>query len=217
MRLRRLEILGAWLGVWTPPRGADVPPVPWRAVAAGAAVLVVALGVAAAVLIPQVSNDRQERGERERRIAAERHAEQLATADREQRPRTGRGTPDPPGAPATRRVETRSALLASAQAAIGADAVRRTDRDIKGVDCEPFPRTLRRVVPVEQLARPAGAYQCVAITARFQQGDERREGIIGIPFRLVVRFKEGRYAWCRVVPLSDRDRLTHPLPAACRV
>ncbi len=217
MRLGRLEILGAWLGVWTPPRGAEVPPVPWRAVAAGAAVLVVGVGVAAAVLVPQVSGDRQERGERERRIAAERHAEQLATAGREQRPRTGRGTPDPLGAPAERRVETRSALLASAQAAIGADAGRRTDRDIRGVDCEAFPRTLRRVVPVEQLRRPAGAYQCVAVTARFDQGDERRDGIIGIPFRLVVRFTEGRYAWCRVVPLSDRDRLTHPLPAACRV
>ena len=217
VRLRRLEILGAWLGVWTPPRGAEVPPVPWRAVAAGAAALVVALGVGAALLIPQLSEDRRERGERERRIAAERHAEQLATADREQAPRTGRGTPDPLGAPEARRTEARSALLAAAQAAIGTDAGRRTDRTIRGVDCEAFPRTLRRVVPVEELERPAGAYQCVAVTARFEQGDERREGIIGMPFRLVVRFKEGRYAWCRVVPLSDRDRLTHPLPAACRL
>ena len=35
-RLGRLEVLGAWLGVWTPPRGAVVPPVPWRPIAAAA-------------------------------------------------------------------------------------------------------------------------------------------------------------------------------------
>ena len=57
-------------------------------------------------------------------------------------------------------------------------------------------------------------YQCVAVTSRFGEGDQR--GVIGIPFRLVADFAAGRYAFCRVVPLSDRDRLTHPLPRACR-
>jgi hypothetical protein len=41
--------------------------------------------------------------------------------------------------------------------------------------------------------------------------------VIGIPFRLVADFDRGRYAFCRVVPLSDRDRLAHPLPDACRL
>jgi hypothetical protein len=43
-----------------------------------------------------------------------------------------------------------------------------------------------------------------------------QEGVIGIPFRLVAEFTRGRYAFCRVVPLSDQDRLSHPLPDACR-
>jgi hypothetical protein len=39
-------VLGAWLGVWTPPREADVPPIPWRKVALGAAAVAVAAGLA---------------------------------------------------------------------------------------------------------------------------------------------------------------------------
>src|SRR5687768_239009 len=101
-RLGRLEILGAWLGLWTPPRDAVVPPVPWRKIAVGAAVLVVALGAAAALLLPGLAEDRQAAREREQRAEAERYATTLATADREQRPRRGSGQPDPRGAAARR-------------------------------------------------------------------------------------------------------------------
>lgn len=206
-----METLGAWLGVWTPPREAEVPPVPWRKIVIGGAVLVVVLGVAAALIVPRVTDTKEQARERERRAASERRAEFLAMVDREQAPRTGRGPLD------RGRVRERAALLAAAETAIADDARRRTDREIRGTECEPFPRSLRRADPVEQLSRRAAAYDCVAVTARFRQGDERREGLIGIPFRLVVRFADGRYAWCRIVPLGDRDRLTHPLPDACRL
>jgi hypothetical protein len=36
-------------------------------------------------------------------------------------------------------------------------------------------------------------------------------------FRLVARFAAGRYVWCRTIPPGDRDRLSHPLPNACRL
>jgi len=49
------------------------------------------------------------------------------------------------------------------------------------------------------------------VTARFDTG------AIGVPFRLVARFRHGRYAFCEIVPLGDRDRLSHPLPDACRL
>jgi hypothetical protein len=51
-RLSRFELLGAWLGLWTAPRDVEVPPVPWRRIAVVAAVLVAAVGIAAAVLVP---------------------------------------------------------------------------------------------------------------------------------------------------------------------
>ena len=48
MKASKLEILGAWLGIWTPPRDVEVPPVPWRKV--GYVALGV-LAVAAAVAV----------------------------------------------------------------------------------------------------------------------------------------------------------------------
>jgi type II secretory pathway pseudopilin PulG len=210
-RLGRMEVLGAWLRLWTPPRDAVVPPVPRRAIAVATVVLVAVLGVAAALLLPGVAADRRAARERAERAQAERHAAFLASVDREQRPRIRSGRRDPgPGAPAGRRVAARQALVAAAAAGIERDARGRTPKRIDGVECEPFPRTVNGTPPATDLARTAAAYDCVAVTSRFENG------IIGMSFRLVADFQRGSIAWCRIVPLGDRDRLTHPLPGACR-
>ena len=195
-RLGRLEVLGAWLGVWTPPRDAVVPPVPWRAIAVGSVVLVVVVGAAAALFLPGIVQDRQAAEGRERRAAAERYAATLASAEREQRPQRGRARADPgEGATPARRMTARSELLVSAETGIARDAAARTGRRIRGVDCEPFPRTLDDAAPVADLSRRAAAYDCVAVTARFDRGSpEAGKGIIGIPFRLVARFASGKLA-----------------------
>jgi len=215
-RLGRLEVLGAWLGVWTPPRGATVPPVPWRKLAIAGVLLAAALVLAGVLLVPSVVDRRERADERAREEAQRRHAAMLAAAEREQRPRSGRGTADPgAGAPAARRVRARAALLSEAREGLLADAAARRAGRVRGLDCEPFPRGSSPRPPVRELRRRAAAYQCVAVTSRFGEGSA--EGVIGIPFRLVAHFARGRYAFCRVVPLSDRDRLTHPLPDACRL
>jgi hypothetical protein len=216
-RLGRLEVLGAWLRVWTPPRGAAVPPVPWRALAVLGALLAVALLAGAVLLVPSIVGDRERADERAREAAQRRHAQALADADREQRPRTGRGRAAPgAAAPAARRTRAREALLAEAREALQADAAIRGAGRVRGLDCEPFPRGSAPRPPVGDLAVRQAQYQCVAVTSRFGEGTEQ-EGVIGIPFRLVADFDRGRYAFCRVVPLSDRDRLAHPLPDACRL
>jgi len=215
-RLGRLEVLGAWLRLWTPPRDAVVPPVPWRALAIAGALLAAAVLAAAVLLLPGIAERRHRAGDRAREAAQRRHAEALATADREQRPRSGRGPADPGAeAPAVRRLRARAGLLAVAQGALRADALTRDAGAVHGLDCEPFPRGSAPRPPVEDLRRKAAVFQCVAVTSRFGAGTGQR-GVIGIPFRLVTDFAGGRYAFCRVVPLSDRDRLTHPLPAACK-
>jgi hypothetical protein len=203
--VRRIEILGAWLGLWTPPRGEVVPPVPWRAVAIGAVALAAVLGAAAALVLPDVAADRRAAREREARAEAARHAALLASVDREQRPRVRHARP-------ARTVAARHAMVAAASSGIARDARRRTTKKILGVECEVFPRTVGGTDPVADLARPAGAYDCVAVTAQLPGG-----GIIGMNFRLVARFRQGRYAWCRTIPLGDEDRLTHPLPDACQL
>jgi hypothetical protein len=215
-RLGFFEVLGAWLGLWTPPRDTVVPPVPWRKIAIGGGLLVVALGAAAAIVIPEVVEDRQAASERERRAEAARHAAFLESVDREQRPRRGRGEVDPgSGARPGERMVARSALLTSAEAGIARDASGRTRKPIRGVECNPFPRSLDDVEPAAELHRAAGSYQCVAVTSRFGEGSG--EGVIGMPFRLIVHFDRGRFAFCRIVPLGDKDRLSHPLPDACRL
>src|ERR687898_842226 len=122
-RLGRLEVLGAWLGVWTPPRGAVVPPVPWRAIAVCAGLLAIGLLVGAALLVPGAVDDRRQADERAREAAQRRHAQALETADREQRPRTGHGATDPGrGSAQALRIRSRDALLAMAHEALRADA-----------------------------------------------------------------------------------------------
>ena len=72
--------------------------------------------------------------------------------------------------------------------------------------------------PTADLARAAATFDCVAVTSRFGGEDQAGgRGIIGMPFRLLLDFRRGRYAFCRIVPLGDKDRLTHPLPRACRL
>jgi hypothetical protein len=215
-QLGRLEVMGAWLGVWTPPRGAVVPPVPWRPLAIAGALFAAALLVAAVLLVPGIAQHRERADDRAREAAQRRHAQALAGAEREQRPRTGRGVTDP-GAEASdqSRLQARAALLSVAQGALRDDAAGRGAGRIQGADCEPFPRGSAPRPPVEDLSVKRAAYECVAVTSRFGEGDQK--GVIGIPFRLVADFARGRYSFCRVVPLSDRDRLTHPLPEACRL
>ena len=197
-RLSRWEILGAWLRLWTPPREAVVPPVPWRKVAVGGVLVLAATAVGLVVLL-NAESGRDAADRRAARAAVERHAAFLADVDRRQAPRHGRAAAD------AASVRTRRALLDAAEADISAGA---DDRD---VDCEPFPKTLDTTPPADDVARAAAAFDCIAVESRFDTG------AIGTPFRLVVHFDTGRYAWCEIVPLGDRDRLNHPLPAACRV
>jgi len=53
------EVLGAWLHVWTPPRGVAVPPVPWRWVAAAGAGLVALVAVVVLVVAPKVDEGKR--------------------------------------------------------------------------------------------------------------------------------------------------------------
>lgn len=212
-----MELVAARLGIWTPPRGVVVPPLSWRKVVAVAVGVVAALVALVLLVVLPAAENRDIAQRRTRHAAAERHAAFLESVDRDQRPHRGTGPPDP-GRTATPqdRIAARAALLESAGRLIRRDA--RTSKRILEVACEPFPRVLGSRKPTEELARRAATYECTAATARF--GDSSTPGgagIIGIPIRLVTHFDTGRLAWCRVIPLADRDRLAHPLPKACRL
>jgi hypothetical protein len=211
-RLGWWEVLGAWLGLWTPPRGVVVPPPPWRRIAVGAAVLLLLAIATAVVVLPRVGERRAAARQRTARADARHHAAFLESVDRQQRPRHGRGDRDPDGAGPAERRRARAALLDTARSGIARDARSRTPKPVRGVDCERFPRALDKTPPARDLTVAWATYDCVAVTSRLVGG----QGIIGMPFRLLLDFEHGRFAWCRIVPLGDQDRLEHPLPRACR-
>jgi len=210
------ELLGAWLQVWTPPRGAVIPPVPWRRLVWLAAALIAAATLIAVLVVPGMARDRAAAQERERRAQIAHHSAFLASVDRAQTARYGRGKRDPgAGALDATRMARRAALVSAAGSTIRSDAATATDKPIRNVVCEPFPRTLDTVAPSDDLSRTTAGYDCTAVTASINSS-ATGSGLIGIPFRLVVRFSTGTFAWCQIVPLGDRDRLSHPLPSACR-
>ena len=75
-QLTRWETVGAWLHVWTPPKGLDVPPIPWRKLALWGGVGLVVAGAAAAIAVPRIDQRKQEgAAERAREAAAADNAE----------------------------------------------------------------------------------------------------------------------------------------------
>src|SRR4051794_38918730 len=59
-RANPLEIVGAWLHVWVPPRDAYVPPVPWKKLAIGFAGVLALTGIALALLVPRINSHKQQ-------------------------------------------------------------------------------------------------------------------------------------------------------------
>src|SRR2546421_2695987 len=94
-RLSRFETLGAWLHVWTPPRDAVVPPVPWRRIAVGAAIAAAILGGLAAWLVPRINQAKHSHAAAERRAAAAVSTRERRILERDQRLHSGRAASRP--------------------------------------------------------------------------------------------------------------------------
>ena len=183
--------------------------------------LVLAIGGAAAAL-PGMLESKEEQAAAERREQAERRAELVRRLEREQRPRVRRfASPAPAGAPAAEQLDARAALMDELPAEILADARERVrsgqlDGPIRGVECEPFPRSVDAVGADEDLSRRTGRYACVAVTAEFGTGEAGATGVIGHQYRSEVDFQTGRYAFCKVSGQAgpSREQLA-TTPKAC--
>lgn len=188
-RASRLETLGAWLHLWTPPRDCEVPPVPWRTVAAGAGALVL-LGVFVALVIaPAIDERKDESAAERRRIEDRERAVRRERQRREQRAFTGRLT-----------------TLGAVEARIGADAKRRFDADGRPAECEP--------VAGADAAAASVLYDC-HVTVREIVGAGEQEGATGaltIPYRARLDSARDRYAFCKVNPRPGEQALRAPDP-----
>jgi hypothetical protein len=204
-KLSRVEIVGAWLGLWEPPRDARVPPVPWRTLALALLALAAVGGAAAAVIAPRVDDAKDRSSARERAALAERAAARRARTIREQRPRRG----------AAAGADSRGEVLTAVEAAIGADARKRFNPRARAAICDP-------VIGADLAADRVG-YECTS-AIRDIVGAGEQEGAIGtlaIPFRAVVDHRARTYVFCKVNPPPSEQVIPDPrtivrLPRACR-
>ena len=151
--------------------------------------------------------------------------ERRRQVEREQAAKTARIEP-------ARDVADRRALLRSVQSSILRDARARVKAKkmrgpIRRVVCEP---TTKSIVdgraPERDLSRPRGVYSCTAVTNELELKHKRRghppaTGYTGHPFRAVVNFDSGEYAWCKRNLAPGEGGIIDPraivgLPAECK-
>jgi hypothetical protein len=187
-RLTRWEMVGAWLHIWTPPKGLDVPPVPWRQLAVWGAVLAVVIGGVAAVAVPKIDTAKKEG-------AAERAAAQR-TADNAERARLRADqkvhfVTAPNGIPLVGYLET--AITADAKQRAAAKTI---DGPVLKTQCQP--------ASADVIAFPfSRVYKCFVVSASGLHGEGKDILGTGYPFVATVYTKNRRLAWCKENPHAD--------------
>jgi hypothetical protein len=161
---------------------------------------------------------------KDRRAAAERERQAQLTAERVQRLRAEQQPRFRRRAPAGRDVAARSALVAALPATIQADARKRVaagalDGPIRSVECEPYPRSVDGRGAHLDPSQPTGRYSCIAVTREVQPTERNEGAVIGHPYRVMVDFDSGRYAFCKVSgrpgEFSISAKIPAPVPDAC--
>jgi len=215
--LNRWEIVGAWLHIWTPPRDAHVPPVPWRKVALVGAGLALAVAAFVAFAVPAIDESKD-------RSAAEARREHAAVVAAERRRLTVDGRPHRGRAERPANLDARNAsaqvaarhdLVLDLQSAIQADALARVRAGrlrgpIAATTCRPYPNTPTRKAAETDVTLPALGYECLA----------RREADVafGYQFLAVADFEKFTFTWCKVAPSvgeGGRALAIVPVPDAC--
>jgi hypothetical protein len=182
------------------------------------ALLPVAIVALALLLGPGIDESKDERAQAERERLARLDAERTQRLRAEQRPRFGRG------APAGDSLARRAALVGTLPAAVRADARRRVaagslDGPIRSVRCEPFPRTADGRGAHLDPAQETGRYSCLAVTREVEATASNEAAAIGHPYRAMVNFDTGRYAFCKVSGRPGEGSISRddvvPVPAVC--
>jgi hypothetical protein len=193
-RLTRWEILGAWLHVWTAPKGLEVPPVPWRKVALWGAAAAVLIAGALALIIPPLNQSKREGDAARARETAAALAAERTRLRADQRVHTLQVTPAD-GAPVEK------ALVAALEAAITADA---RDRARQGTIKGPVVGTACEAGGEAVIQFPQSrVYKCFVTTEAGLHGQGGDVLAAGYSFVATVYTKAGRVAWCKENPQPD--------------
>jgi hypothetical protein len=212
------EIIGAWLRIWTPPRDAYVPPVPWRKLALGAAAGAVVIGIALAILVPRINTGKAERAAALREQERRAEVRNRARINRLQRPHHGDASKLLPAADASAVEQeiARARVLDQVEESIEADAEARSAagemRDVTG------PTTCEHT-PGRPTDGPRVAFDCFTVARKIKPG-KQSPGVIGYPFRAIIDYRDFSYTWCKVeqtpgeLMIQDPTKVVH-LPEEC--
>jgi hypothetical protein len=186
------EIVGAWLGVWTPRRDVYIPPVPAKRLALAAALLI-GVVVGTAVL---VERGKELGKERDRRTEAAQLAQIRAQIARDQIARHATF-----GAAA----RTRPGIERSLERAITADSQLRfrrgvLDARVTHTTCIPFVRPTLAHPPEPPPGAASGKYECLGVTSSIGPTLRTRGGDFGFPFWARVDYRHRNAVWCKVNP-----------------
>jgi hypothetical protein len=206
------ETLLFWLNLWTPPRGVDPKPPPYRLIL-GIVVGLLVVGIPAGLIIGGAIGDEKERS-REREDTALR-ARQLAEHKRlirDQRLVRGRV----PSVSGTSEPVAQERLIAGVERAVAAEAQRRFEAGELETPIR-FPRARCRELPERQPRHLS--MECVAVTSDVTGGEGDKVGHLGYPFLVLLSLKDGRYGFCKTNPNpgegASRFGTTPPLSPEC--
>jgi hypothetical protein len=219
-RANVLEVVGAWLHVWVPPRDVEIPPVPWRKLAIGAGIGVVVLGAALAIMIPRIDAGKESRAAQEAATRARAQVENKARIRREQAAHHS-GAPElkpPAGASPGQRAAARAQLVTRLEDDVMADARARAAQGlIRPVAGPTSCRPARGYVG----GKTFGVMDCFVVARHIERTERTAAGAIGYPFRAVVDYRHYTYAWCKVEGIPGEGMIPDPrklvaLPNACQ-
>jgi hypothetical protein len=209
------------------PNLVELPAWAWRRMSRplriGTVVAVLAAIPLLAVLALQLDASQADRQAADRRERAQQRALRARALEAEQRPRFAR-SPAVVGDDGSdaQRLAARARMLDDVVAAILADARARARSGamagrVDRAECERFPRSIDgRGGAESDLSRRRGRYACVAVSAEFKRSKASVGGVIGHPYRALVDFRTGRYAYCKITGAAgpEREQLV-TVPRAC--
>jgi hypothetical protein len=200
-----------------------IPPRARKPAAFAAAILLAAVAVALVLGIPAIIESKDERAAGVARAEREHDAVRAEQLQSELRLREGRG-PAARSLTGAEAIETRQALVAQLSADVEADARSRVEagefkQSVIRVECERFPRRVGNPDPALDHGARTGRYSCLAITADAPRSDTQNPSSIGYPYRAMVHFGSGRFAYCKITGRPGEGGLTGEIPqrvpAAC--
>ena len=224
-RAGRLEILGAWLRVWTPPRDTYVPPPPrGRRLVVLVLLIGVPLAAAATTLAIVFANTRHREAAQAGREAAQTAARERARLRADQALHRGSGPAVRLSGDARSIRAGQARLVAAVEAAITRDAMGRFRRHqisrITATSCKPYAPGAIGTPPPPPLRARVGKYECLASTGSVALGT-KTQVTSGYPFWVRVFFTRGTFAWCKINlqagegVLGTGGQITVPLAPVC--